>query len=226
MNSPPDKKAKLIDEYGRVRIYEIEDLGRAYCVGFPKLFSDEWKLAEYVKHFTIMKLADDYLSAFLAPPEYFDLEMRNKALNKVKLIARDILNRLEPTLDPEKKESIAEIVAVDTVGFGAVEYFWMRDKENLEEIEIDHPLREILVYHRKYGRCMTNLRFTGDRSFKKVMNAILRPLGKSLDMIHPVVDAQLPDGSRLHAQISPAALTGATANIRLFREATRGHSQK
>jgi Flp pilus assembly CpaF family ATPase/Fe-S-cluster-containing hydrogenase component 2 len=213
---PPNKKAKLIDEYGKVKIYEIDDLGRAYCISFPKLFSDDWKLAEYVKHFTIMKVADEYLSAFLTPPEYFDLETRAKSLNRVKLIARDIINRLEPTLDPEKKESIAEIVAVDTIGFGAIEYFWMRDKENLEEIEIDHPLREILVYHRRYGRCITNLRFTGDRSFKKVMNAILRPLGKSLDMIHPVVDAQLPDGSRLHAQISPAALTGATASIRLF----------
>jgi len=213
---PPNKKAKLIDEYGRVKIYEVEDLGRTYCISFPKLFSDDWKLAEYVKHFTIMKVADEYLSAFLSPPEYFDLEVRTKALNKVKMIARDIINRLEPTLDPEKKECIAEIVAVDTIGFGAIEYFWMRDKENLEEIEIDHPLREILVYHRKYGRCITNLRFTSDRSFKKVMNAILRPLGKTLDMIHPVVDAQLPDGSRLHAQISPAALTGATANIRLF----------
>lgn len=213
---PPGKDARLVDEYGRVKIFDVEDLGRTYCISFPKLFSDDWKLAEYVKHFTIMKVADEYLSAFLTPPEYFNLEMRSKAINKVKLIARDILNRLEPTLDPEKKESIAEIVAIDTIGFGAIEYFWMRDRENLEEIEIDHPLREILVYHRKHGRCITNLRFTSDRSFKKVMNAILRPLGKSLDMIHPVVDAQLPDGSRLHAQIAPASLTGATASIRLF----------
>jgi len=213
---PPDKKAKLIDEYGRVKIYEVEDIGKAYCISFPKLFSDEWKLAEYVKHFTIMKVADEYLSVFLSPPEYSDLDSRAKSLNRVKLVARDIINKLEPTIDPEKKESIAEIVAVDTIGFGAIEYFWMKDKDNLEEIEIDHPLREIIVYHRKYGRCMSNLRFTSERSFKKVMNVILRPLGKSLDPIHPVVDAQLPDGSRLHAQIAPAALTGATASIRLF----------
>jgi len=108
------------------------------------------------------------------------------------------------------------VIATDTVGFGPIEYLWINDRDNLEEIEVDHPVREIQVYHRKHGRCMTNLRFSNERSFRRIMNAILRPLGKQLDPMHPVVDAQLPDGSRLHAQIYPASLTGATANIRLL----------
>jgi len=148
--------------------------------------------------------------------ESFDLKTRVETLNRTKTIAMEILDLTQPNMDAEKKAMIAEIVATDTVGFGPIEYLWIHDRENLEEIEVDHPMREIMVYHRKHGRCITNIRFVNERAFRRVMNAIIRPLGKQLDPVHPVVDAQLPDGSRLHAQVYPASLTGATANIRLL----------
>lgn len=209
----PNKKAKLLEQYGRVSIYDVDDLGLTYFIQFPKMSSEEWQAAEVVKHYTTARIAEKYVEQL--HPEKFDLSTRGAVLMKAKEIAFELANLVYPQMSPDKKNIIAEIIATDTVGFGPIEYLWINDRENLEEIEVDHPMREIHAYHRKYGRATTNLRFSNERSFRRVMNAILRPLGKQLDPMHPVVDAQLPDGSRLHAQIYPASLTGATANIRL-----------
>ncbi|VVC04551.1 Type II/IV secretion system protein [Candidatus Burarchaeum australiense] len=211
---PPQKKAKQLEAYGRVGIYDIEDIGRTYYILFPKLLPEDWQAAEIVKHYTTAQIAEKYVEQL--HPETFDINTRSAVLIKAKEIAFEMCNLIYPQLPADKKNIISEIIATDTVGFGPIEYLWINDRDNLEEIEVDHPMREIHVYHRKYGRCTTNLRFVNDRSFRRVMNAILRPLGKQLDPLHPVVDAQLPDGSRLHAQIYPASLTGATANIRLL----------
>ena len=211
---PPQKKAKLVESYGRVGIYDIEDLGRTYYIAFPQLIPEDWQAAEVVKHYTTARIAEKYVEEL--HPEKFDVATRSAVLIKAKEIAFEMCNLIYPQLPADKKNIIAEIIATDTVGFGPIEYLWINDRENLEEIEVDHPMREIHVYHRKHGRCITNLRFSNERSFRRIMNAVLRPLGKQLDPLHPVVDAQLPDGSRLHAQIYPASLTGATANIRLL----------
>jgi Flp pilus assembly CpaF family ATPase len=209
----PNKKMKLLESYGRTNIYDVEDVGKVYFITFPKLQPEDWQAAEVVKHYTTARIAEKYVEQL--HPEKFDMETRGAVLSKAKEIAFELCNLIYPQMAAEKKNILSEIIATDTVGFGPIEYLWINDRDNLEEIEVDHPQREIHVYHRKHGRCMTNMRFSNERSFRRVMNAILRPLGKQLDPMHPVVDAQLPDGSRLHAQIYPASLTGATANIRL-----------
>ncbi|RLG20376.1 hypothetical protein DRN67_00005 [Candidatus Micrarchaeota archaeon] len=211
---PPNKQSKELDKYGRVSIYNIEDVGRTYYILFPKMIPEDWQAAEVVKHYTTARIAEKYVEQL--HPEKFDIETRSAVLSKAKEIALEMCNLIYPQLPAQKKNIISEVIATDTVGFGPIEYLWINDRDNLEEIEVDHPIREIYVYHRKHGRCVTNLRFANERSFRRIMNAILRPLGKQLDPMHPVVDAQLPDGSRLHAQIYPASLTGATANIRLL----------
>jgi len=154
---PPQKKRKEVESYGRVTIYDVEDVGRTYYITFPKMIPDDWQAAEVVKHYTTARIAEKYVEEL--HPEKFDIATRSAVLVKAKEIAYEMCNLIYPQLPAEKKNIISEIIATDTVGFGPIEYLWINDRESLEEIEVDHPIREISVYHRKHGRCVTNLRF-------------------------------------------------------------------
>ena len=212
---PNGKSFKVLQEYGRVTIGELQGVGKCYVVSFPKLFAFDWHLAAQVKGLVIKRLSSSSLAALAAPARYFDASPRKARLAEVKRIALEFCNRVAPALEPERKDALAEIVAVDIAGFGPIEFLWAQDKDNLEEIEVNHPLEEIRVYHKKHGRCLTNLAFRGEKAFRKTVNKILWDIGKTLDASHSSVDAQLPDGSRLHAQVSPSALSGAMLSVRM-----------
>ncbi|WP_163030868.1 CpaF family protein, partial [Pseudomonas viridiflava] len=63
----------------------------------------------------------------------------------------------------------------------------------------------------------TDLRFIDSHHVERVMQRILAPLGRRLDESSPMVDARLPDGSRVNAIIPPIALDGPCLSIRKFR---------
>lgn len=64
----------------------------------------------------------------------------------------------------------------------------------------------------------TSLRFIDDSHVLRVIQRILAPLGRRLDETNPMVDARLPDGSRVNAIIHPLALDGPCLSIRKFRK--------
>lgn len=64
----------------------------------------------------------------------------------------------------------------------------------------------------------TNLRFIDDGHVLRVIQRILAPLGRRLDETNPMVDARLPDGSRVNAIIHPLVLDGPCLSIRKFRK--------
>ncbi len=115
----------------------------------------------------------------------------------------------------EDQRLIAYLVAHDIVGCGPFSIL-MEDAANLEEIEINSPQSAIIVYHVKYGRCTTNLKFNSERDFRYAINRLISATQKELNSTFPVVDAQLIDGSRVHAQLKPYSTNGAIASIRLI----------
>ena len=218
LHLPPGRKARLLEANGGARVYDVEGVGKVYYIDFPFFTEENWRAAEQAKYFTIRHLAEELLSEVGEGSAYFSKAERKAHVARVAKVAEGVLGSLEPTMDGQRRAALAKIVAADTAGFGPVEFLWMDGSGDLEEVEINHPAREIAVYHRRHGRCTTNLALRGEKQFRRVMNAILRPIGSSLDNVHPAADAQLPDGSRLHAQIYPLALSGASANIRFFSE--------
>jgi pilus assembly protein CpaF len=62
----------------------------------------------------------------------------------------------------------------------------------------------------------TNKRFDSNKQLRLVIERIITPLGRRIDESSPMVDARLPDGSRVNAIIEPLALDGATLTIRRF----------
>jgi type IV secretory pathway ATPase VirB11/archaellum biosynthesis ATPase len=123
------------------------------------------------------------------------------------------LRELSLRTGSERAEYLAYLVAHDTSGYGPISAL-LEDKRSIEEIEVNSPRAPINIYHVRYGRCATNLRFCSEQSFRHSMNRLLYDADKELSEDSPIIDAQVDD-ARIHAQLKPYALSGAVASIRL-----------
>jgi septum site-determining protein MinD len=93
----------------------------------------------------------------------------------------------------------------------------------LEDLIKDPDVTDIMVnnknqiYVEKHGRLeLTNKRFVSNQQVRQIIERIIAPLGRRVDESVPMVDARLPDGSRVNAIIPPLSLTGPTLTIRKF----------
>jgi len=102
----------------------------------------------------------------------------------------------------------------ELTGFGPLSPM-IRMKE-ISEIMVNGPDR-IFVEHK--GRLFeTGVRFFNEKHLVQIIQRIVEPLGRHIDDASPMVDARLPDGSRVNAVIPPLALDGASMTIRKFAE--------
>jgi pilus assembly protein CpaF len=103
-------------------------------------------------------------------------------------------------------------IADEIVGFGPIEP--LLQDETVTEVMVNSPDR---VFFEKEG-----VLFLSDRSFRdddhimRLIDKIVSPLGRRIDESSPMVDARLPDGSRVNAIIPPLAVHGPTITIRKF----------
>jgi len=106
-----------------------------------------------------------------------------------------------------KREMVDEII-----GFGPINP--LLQDEAVSEIMVNGPRQ---VYAERNGKLeMTGVRFRDDDHVLNVIERIVAPIGRRIDESSPMVDARLPDGSRVNAIIPPLALNGPTITIRKF----------
>jgi pilus assembly protein CpaF len=106
----------------------------------------------------------------------------------------------------------------EILGFGPLEPFLKDD--DISEIMVN---RADLVYIEKKGRIIeSGVTFVDDEHVEKVIRKILKPLGRTVGRDNPLVDARLPDGSRVNAVISPCAIDGPNITIRKFSKTPFG----
>ncbi|MCC7460375.1 MAG: CpaF family protein [Proteobacteria bacterium] len=119
------------------------------------------------------------------------------------------IRRKYPTLSSE--DLVHEIID-EAIGLGPIESLLKDDA--ITEIMVNGP-HEILV--EKNGKIQkTNLQFINDHSLRTIIGRIVGPLGRRVDESSPMVDARLPDGSRVNVVLPPLAIKGATITIRKF----------
>jgi pilus assembly protein CpaF len=117
----------------------------------------------------------------------------------------------DPLLGGERRDRLVAAVFDDVVGLGA-----------LEPLLLDSTIDEIMV--NGSGRCFVERAGAieavplqlDDAGILRLAQRILAPLALRLDRSSPMVDARLPDGSRLHAVIPPLAIDGPCLTIRRF----------
>ena len=100
----------------------------------------------------------------------------------------------------------------EILGFGPIEPL-LRDP-TVTEVMVNRPDQ---VYCERFGKLeLTDVHFRDVDHIRHVIDKIVTPLGRRIDESSPMVDARLPDGSRVNAIISPLSLTGPVLTIRKF----------
>jgi pilus assembly protein CpaF len=129
-------------------------------------------------------------------------------------VATDIRGRLqqETGIAREDRERLAGEIADDILGHGPLERPLADD--TITEIMINGPHD---IWIERGGRLHpTPIRFNDESHLRRIINKIVAQVGRRIDESSPMVDARLPDGSRVNAVLPPLSLTGPLVTIRKF----------
>ena len=163
---------------------------------------------------TIGRLIGDVLSAF-------PLQLRPHTLREdISLVERawdDQLAKLAPRITPDLRDYIVgrmlskEIEDV-VLGYGPLQD--LLEMPNVNEIMV---VGKDKIYIEKDGILQNSGRsFFSDEIVQSIIERIITPVGRRIDRSSPLVDARLPDGSRVNAIINPLSISGPTLTIRKF----------
>lgn len=136
-------------------------------------------------------------------------------------LEQSITTFVETVLDEENtylskadKQKIVSEILDETIGFGPINK--LINDPSVSEIMVNGPEQ---VYVEKHGKLvLSDVRFRDDQHIMHVIEKIVAPIGRRIDESSPMVDARLPNGSRVNAIIPPLALNGPTLTIRKFSE--------
>jgi len=138
-----------------------------------------------------------------------DPSFRPRVLTALRRIVVSLESRL-PT--PCDVDGLVGELADEALGLGPLEHL-LADPSVTEIMVIDANT----IYIEKSGKMQrASARFTDDERVRSVIERIVTPLGRRIDESSPLVDARLPDGSRVNAIIKPLALRGSCITIRKF----------
>ena len=140
-------------------------------------------------------------------------EMDRRQLEEAVTRIADATMDEEPVPVPryERARIIMEVVD-EVLGYGPIEPLLKDD--SVTEVMVNGPLQ---VYVERKGKLvLTDVRFRDDAHVMHVIEKIVSPLGRRIDESSPMVDARLPDGSRVNAIIPPLSLKGPALTIRKF----------
>jgi len=140
-----------------------------------------------------------------------DARRAGAALGEPELAA--LVEREAGVLAPADRVELARLVRERAFGLGPLEP--LLGDPTVEEVMVN-GLAPVFVERR--GRIeATGVAFASEDELRHTIERILGPLGRRVDEAQPLVDARLPDGSRVNVVIPPLALDGPTLTIRRFR---------
>jgi pilus assembly protein CpaF len=129
-------------------------------------------------------------------------------------VLTDIRERLdqESGIAREDRERLAAEITDDILGHGPLERPLADD--TITEVMINGPYD---IWIERQGRLHhTPIRFNDESHLRRIINKIVAQVGRRIDESSPMVDARLPDGSRVNAVLPPLSLTGPLVTIRKF----------
>jgi pilus assembly protein CpaF len=145
-------------------------------------------------------------------PQLFNVTLDHEEM-KAKVLA-EIRQRLqaETGIARDDRERLTSEIADDILGYGPLERLLADD--SITEIMVNGPGE---IWIERQGRLYeTTVRFTDESHLRRIINRIVAQVGRRIDEASPMVDARLPDGSRVNAIIPPLSLTGPLLTIRKF----------
>ncbi|NNF62695.1 MAG: CpaF family protein [Acidimicrobiia bacterium] len=143
----------------------------------------------------------------------YDSSLTESSLHDVVVQELSIILDAEavPLSDDERTKLVGQI-RDDILGYGPVQMFL--DDPTITEIMVNG---DDMIYVERDGKIVeTDTRFMSDTHLRRVIERIVGQVGRRIDESSPMVDARLPDGSRVNAIIPPLAVDGPTLTIRMF----------
>ena len=141
-----------------------------------------------------------------------DTSKKDEIRRHIEELFNSILAEESMVLSRNERQRLFEAIVDDILGFGPIEP--LLDDESVSEIMVNGP--RMIFAERKGQLSRTNITFDSDEHVLRVIDRIVSPLGRRVDESSPLVDARLPDGSRVNVVIRPIALCGPTITIRKF----------
>lgn len=177
-----------------------ETIEKIYNVIEPKLSDDEKRIIRILKNVLQRKI--DLTN------EDFDLDKIRPHLPRG---ARKVISKL----DEEVTEKIFYFVKREVMGYGLIDPL-MHDP-NIEDISCNGAGVPIFLSHRIYGSLKTNLQFNDEENLYDFINILAQKCGKAITKVSPMLDANLPDGSRIQMTLgNEVTAKGSTFSIRKF----------
>jgi pilus assembly protein CpaF len=130
----------------------------------------------------------------------------------VRSTVHEVLNQQESSLSPQERTSVAREIADEILGYGPLEPY-LRDTD-ITEVMVNGAKQ---IYVERRGKlCLADASFSDERHLRRTIDKIVARVGRRVDESSPMVDARLPDGSRVNAVVPPVALDGSMLTIRKF----------
>jgi pilus assembly protein CpaF len=143
-----------------------------------------------------------------------DLSDTVRVRKQVEDVFNSVLDSESVVLSRAERIKMFESIAADIMGFGPLEELLAQD--DISEIMVNGPKR--IFVERKGKLILSNVTFNNNEHVMRIIDRIVAPLGRRCDEASPMVDARLPNGSRVNAVIPPIALDGPTVTIRKFKK--------
>ena len=139
---------------------------------------------------------------------------RDHVMETIRGLVRDLLAAEAIPVNLEERDELIRQVLDEIFGLGPLQP--LMDDPTIADILVNTSRR---VYIERNGRLLsTDVRFHDDRHLFQVIDRIVSSVGRRIDDRSPMVDARLPDGSRVNAIIPPLAIDGPHLSIRKFND--------
>ena len=149
-----------------------------------------------------------------------DISRKDEVRRQIQELFNSILAEENMVLSKAERQRLFEVIVAEIIGFGPLEI--LLQDESISEIMVNGP-KNIFV-ERKGNLTRAPVTFDSDEHVMRIIDRIVSPLGRRVDESSPLVDARLPDGSRVNVVIRPIALCGPTITIRKFSSSPLGIS--
>lgn len=141
-----------------------------------------------------------------------DITQTAEVRNSIREMFDAMLEEESIVLTRNEKRRLFEAIVAEILGYGPLEQFLHTD--GVTEIMVNGPNQ---VFIEQGGNItLSPVVFEDNDHLLRIIDRIVAPLGRRIDEGSPMVDARLPDGSRVNAVVPPIAINGAALTIRLF----------
>jgi len=177
--------------------------------------SEDYKKPAHLDSEDYYRKIREFIFRYVTPSEILREKSKpgSQIREEIRMLAMRGIQESKRILPMDYQEHLVQRLLNEIFGFGIIQP--LLENENVAEIMIVSPEQ---VYIEENGKLiLTDYRFDSDAQILQIIDRIVSPLGRRIDESSPLVDARLPDGSRINAVIPPIAVKSPTLTIRKFK---------